>query len=72
MLVLLDRDDGRYTAGDTVRGRVHIVLTQDVSVKGQPTIDTHHNQHNVLELRLILCTVAHCATRQRLCDAHGL
>jgi len=36
MMVLLERDDGRYTAGETVRGRVHIVLTQDVAVKGLP------------------------------------
>jgi len=37
MMVLLDRDDGQYSAGETVRGRVHIILTQDVSVKGRPT-----------------------------------
>ena len=34
MMVLLEREDGKYTAGETVRGRVHIILTQDVSVKG--------------------------------------
>jgi len=34
MMVLLEREDGTYTAGETVRGRVHIILTQDVSVKG--------------------------------------
>jgi len=40
MMVLLEREDGRYTAGDTVRGRVHIMLTQDVNVKGQPPPST--------------------------------
>ena len=35
MLVLLDREDGHYTASETVRGRVHIILTQDVNVKGR-------------------------------------
>ena len=34
MMVLLEREDGRYTAGETVRGRVHIILTQDISIKG--------------------------------------
>jgi len=34
MMVLLERENGEYTAGETVRGRVHIILTQDVNVKG--------------------------------------
>lgn len=33
MFVVLDREDSVYTAGETVKGRVHIVLTQDVKVK---------------------------------------
>jgi len=34
MMVLLEREDGKYMAGETVRGRVHIILTQDISIKG--------------------------------------
>jgi len=34
MMVLLEREDGKYSAGETVRGRVHIILTQDVNVTG--------------------------------------
>jgi len=35
MFVVLDRSDGVYTAGETVRGHVNIVLTQEVPVIGQ-------------------------------------
>jgi len=35
MMVLLEREDGKYTAGERVRGRVHIILTQDINIKGQ-------------------------------------
>ena len=34
MLVVLDRTDGVYTAGETVRGHVLITLTQDIRVVG--------------------------------------
>ena len=34
MMVLLEREDGKYMAGETVRGRVHIILTQDINIKG--------------------------------------
>jgi len=47
MMVLLDRDDGQYSAGETVRGRVHIILTQDVSVKGRPTNQRYHTPASI-------------------------
>ena len=47
MLVLLERDDGRYSAGETVRGRVHIVLTQDVNVTGQLTTHSFSTVHQL-------------------------
>jgi len=73
MLVLLDRDDGRYTAGDTVRGRVHIVLTQDVSVKGQPTTLIITNTSCALTSPHITHSGALCyETADSVSDAYGL